>query len=81
MRIVDPILMELDQEAQTTRRVLERVPTNRLGWKPHQKSMSLGQLALHVAQIPGNNAAFVATPEFEMPSRSEERRVGKECRL
>ena len=68
MRIVDPILMELDREAQTRRRVLERVPTDRLDWKPHQKSMSLGQLALHVAQIPGNIAAFVATPEFEMPS-------------
>ena len=51
MRIVDSILMELDQEAQSTRRALERVPTDRLGWKPHLKSMTLGQLAQHVASI------------------------------
>jgi uncharacterized damage-inducible protein DinB len=68
MRIVDSILMELDQEARTTRRVLERVPTDRLGWKPHQKSMSLGQLALHIAQVPGAIAGFVAAPAMEMPS-------------
>ena len=67
MRIVDPILMELDREAQTTRRVLERVPTDRLDWKPHQKSMSLGQLAMHIAQIPGNIAGAVARPAFEIP--------------
>jgi hypothetical protein len=34
MRAVDPIIMELDQEAATTKRVLERVPDNRLAWKP-----------------------------------------------
>ena len=68
MRIVDSILLELDQEAKTTRRVLERVPTDRLGWKPHPKSMTLGQLALHIAQVPGNIAGFVAGPVFEMPA-------------
>jgi uncharacterized damage-inducible protein DinB len=66
MRIVDSILMELDQEAKTTRRVLERVPTDRLAWKPHPKSMSLGQLALHIAQTPGTIAGFVAGPVMEM---------------
>ena len=45
---------ELKQEAGATRRVLERVPADRLDWQPHAKSMSLGQLALHVASIPGN---------------------------
>ena len=44
---------ELDQEAAATRRLLERVPEDKLGWKPHAKSMSLGQLAIHVASIPG----------------------------
>jgi len=38
---------------KTTRRVLERVPTDKLSWKPHPKSMSLGELALHVAMSPG----------------------------
>lgn len=53
MRIADPLIMELEQEAKTTRRVLERIPGNRLSWRPHKKSMSLGQLGLHVAQTPG----------------------------
>ena len=48
MRIADSILAELEQEANTTRRVLERVPNEKLSWKPHSKSMSLGQLAHHV---------------------------------
>ena len=39
-RIVDSILMELDQEAATTKRVLERVPNDKLGWKPHEKFAS-----------------------------------------
>jgi uncharacterized damage-inducible protein DinB len=47
------ILQELEQEAATTRRVLERVPSDKLAWKPHNKSMSLGTLALHVAMSPG----------------------------
>ncbi|MBI4204677.1 MAG: hypothetical protein HY527_06595 [Betaproteobacteria bacterium] len=50
------------------RRALERVPTDRLGWKPHLKSMTLGQLALHIAQLPGTVAGFVAAPALEMPS-------------
>jgi uncharacterized damage-inducible protein DinB len=53
MRITDPILAELEREAQTTRRVLERVPTDKLAFKPHPKSMSLGELAFHVASTPG----------------------------
>ena len=48
------ILQELEQEAATTRRVLERVPSDKLGWKPHEKSMSLGTLAMHVASVPGH---------------------------
>ncbi|MBI4477869.1 MAG: DinB family protein [Acidobacteria bacterium] len=66
MRIIDPVLMELDQEAATTRRVLERVPGDRLTWKPHEKSMSLGQLALHVATTPGDVAGMLVPDEFEM---------------
>jgi uncharacterized damage-inducible protein DinB len=49
MPIVDAILMEMEQEAKTTRRVLERVPDDKLGWKPHAKSFTLGQLAMHIA--------------------------------
>ena len=67
-RIVDTVLAEMEQEAETTRRVLGRVPENKLAWKPHAKSMSLGQLALHVAMIPGVMANFLDKDGLEMPS-------------
>jgi uncharacterized damage-inducible protein DinB len=53
MRIIDGLLAELDHEATATARVLARVPEAHLAWKPHPKSYSLGQLALHIAQVPG----------------------------
>lgn len=52
MKMSDALLPEFDQEMATTRKVLERVPDDRLGWKPHEKSMSLGRLASHVAELP-----------------------------
>ena len=60
MKIIDALLAELEQEADTTRRVLERIPQSHLSWRPHPKSMSLGQLALHVATVPGNVAELAA---------------------
>jgi len=65
MLTVDDIVQELEQEAQATRRVLERVPGNQLGWKPHEKSMTLGQLAMHVANLPGA-IAEVSTSSFDV---------------
>ncbi len=62
MSIAQSFIPEIDQEAGTTRRVLERVPGDKLTWKPHEKSMSLGQLALHVAGIPGQ-VTDSATPD------------------
>ena len=53
MNPIDPILMEMSQEAATTRRLLERVPAQHLAWKPHVKSMTMGRLATHIAEIPG----------------------------
>jgi uncharacterized damage-inducible protein DinB len=67
MKIVDGLLAELEQEAQTTRRVLERIPQADLSWKPHPRSMSLGQLALHVATVPGNVAALAAMDVLPAP--------------
>jgi len=67
MAIIETLLQELEQEAQTTRRVLERVPDASLGWKPHEKSMSLGQLALHIATVPGAVAEMAAGPGLDMP--------------
>ena len=56
------MLQELDQEAVTTRRLLERVPDDRLGWRPHPKARTLGELALHVAVVPGVVASFACDP-------------------
>jgi uncharacterized damage-inducible protein DinB len=62
------MIAELTREAETTRRVLERVPDDRLSWKPHPKSMSLGQLALHVAQLPLGIAMLVERLTVELPT-------------
>jgi len=67
MRMIDGMLAELEQEADTTRRVLERIPPAHLSWKPHPKSMSLGQLALHVATVPGNVAELAAQDTVPEP--------------
>ena len=53
MKRADELLPEFDEEMKATRRVLERVPSDKLAWTPHPKSMSLGALALHVAASPG----------------------------
>lgn len=73
MAIVDGILQELEQEAQTTRRLLERVPDDQPTWRPHEKARTLGELAMHVAIVPGGVAELVATqttvqvPQFSEP--------------
>ncbi|MEW6733759.1 MAG: DinB family protein [Acidobacteriota bacterium] len=63
--MLNPLLDELRQEAATTRRVLERVPADKLTWKPHSKSMSLGQLALHVANIPHNVSKLAQLDQYD----------------
>jgi len=71
MRLADSILMEMDQEAQTTKRVLDRVPGDKLTWKPHAKSFSLGQLALHIASVPASVTAAAVPDTFEAPGFSQ----------
>ncbi len=61
------LLAELEQEAQVTRRVLQRVPEASLGWRPHQRSFSLGQLALHVAIIPSLGERLLGPDVCEPP--------------
>ena len=53
MRISDALLPEYDQEMANTRKMLERVPDDKWGWKPHAKSWTMGQLAAHLMNIPG----------------------------
>jgi uncharacterized damage-inducible protein DinB len=52
MTLKETVLSEFDDEIAMTRRLLERVPDAALSWKPHERSMSLGGLATHLAQIP-----------------------------
>jgi uncharacterized damage-inducible protein DinB len=66
MNLIDPILAELAHEGATTRRLLERLPQGHLGWQPHQKSMTLGRLATHIAEIPGWVGSIVEKDEFDI---------------
>ena len=52
MSIKTALLAEFKHESNNTRKMLERVPTDKLIWKPHEKSMTLGRLATHIAEIP-----------------------------
>ena len=71
------LIAELDAETATTRRVLERVPDDRLTWQPHAKSMTLGQLAQHVALIPGNISRMAAHDSIDMATRKMEYPAGE----
>lgn len=66
MPIVDALLPEFDHEMATTRKLLERVPDDRLAWKPHEKSWSLGELAQHVAQLPSWGEVTLASSELDL---------------
>jgi uncharacterized damage-inducible protein DinB len=65
MSIAEALLPEFDHETATTRTLLERVPEAMASWKPHAKSMSLGELAMHVATIPGWAPATLKETEFD----------------
>jgi len=66
MAIIDSILAEFDQEAQTTKRVLDRVPEDKLTWKPHPRSYSLGQLAMHIAAAPSLVSGAATQDTYEI---------------
>jgi len=73
--LAEPVLAEFHAEAATTRRVLERIPADKLGWKPHAKSMTLGRLGWHIAANPGRISRLaqgdsfdVAQADFTVPS-------------
>lgn len=73
MRIADSVIAELDLEAPSTRRALERIPEDKLGWRPHSKSMSLGQLALHIATTPAGVAQIASMDTIEAPDFGRQR--------
>ncbi len=68
MITTDDLLAELEQEAHATRRVLERVPDAQLDWRPHERSFTLGQLAMHVATLPGAIADLATRGSFDVGS-------------
>lgn len=68
MAMTDAFLEELEMESQTTRRVLDRVPEDKLSWRPHPKSYSLGELALHIADAVGQVSQMITMDSMEVPS-------------
>jgi uncharacterized damage-inducible protein DinB len=65
MPISEAVLPEFDHEMANTRKTLERIPEDKFGWKPHEKSMTLGRLATHVAEIPGYIQEILQTESFD----------------
>ena len=66
MSIAESMLPEFDHETATTRALLERVPESKAEWRPHVKSMSLGHLAAHIANIPRWASATLERTEFDV---------------
>jgi len=72
MSIAQNFLPEYDHELATTRRLLERVPEAEFGWKPHARSMSLGQLAGHIANLPLWLSATMSAPFYDLAAGGAE---------
>ncbi len=75
MSMIPTLLKELNAEAQTTRKMLERVPNDKYDWQPHPKSMSIRRLATHIAELPGWVSMALTTDELDFgnnPYKQEE---------
>ena len=68
--IAQALLNEFEVELATTRRFLERIPADKLSWKPHEKSMTAGQLALHIAELPAGVLQLALADTAEVPDFS-----------
>ena len=66
MTIAETLLLDYDAEIQNTRRILERIPEDKPDWKPHDKSMPMGRLAVHVARLPMFGSTILTTDELDM---------------
>jgi uncharacterized damage-inducible protein DinB len=84
MPIIDALMPEFDHEMANTRRVLERVPDDRLDWRPHPKSWTMGALATHLATLPNwtvetiNRSELDVAPEGKPPERPAEAKSRQE---
>jgi uncharacterized damage-inducible protein DinB len=71
MTIAQTFLAEFEVQAPITRKFLERLPEDKLTWRPHSKSMTAGQLAYHLASVPGGIVRFVGSNPAEAPKSFE----------
>lgn len=68
MTLTESLISELTRESATTRRVLERIPEDQLTWKPHPKSKTIGELALHVASLPWAIGELLSELSRDLPN-------------
>jgi uncharacterized damage-inducible protein DinB len=68
MSLAESMLAEFEAQAPVTRKFLERLPEDRLAWKPHERSMSAGQLPFHIARVPGGSVRFVQQNPAQAPN-------------
>lgn len=68
MKILEMLLKELNQEAETTLKMLKQIPDDKYDWKPHAKSMTIRQLATHIAELPTWIKMTLTTSELDFAS-------------
>ena len=76
MNLPELFLLEFDEEMSSTRRILERVPEHSFAWKPHEKSMTLGRLASHIADLPMRCVTIVSVDSYVRPADSKPFQAG-----
>ena len=69
MSVTAEFLPEFDSEMASARRTLERIPEDKLAWKPHEKSMTLGRLAGHIAELPGMGVSVMKEDALDFAKR------------
>ncbi|HYP27279.1 MAG TPA: DinB family protein [Blastocatellia bacterium] len=75
MSLAGGLLPEFDHEMAGTRKVIERIPEDKLGWKPHEKSTAMGGLATHLANLPGWATRALDGESFDMAPGGEPVRI------
>jgi uncharacterized damage-inducible protein DinB len=72
MSIIEMLSKEMEQEAETTRKMLSRVPNDKYDWKPHEKSMTIQRLATHIADIPSWVDMALTTDELDFANNNHQ---------
>ncbi|MBL0066722.1 MAG: DinB family protein [Bacteroidetes bacterium] len=68
MKILEMLLKEMNQEAETTQKMLKQIPDDKYDWRPHTKSMTIRQLATHIAELPTWVKMILTSPELDFAS-------------